>query len=116
MQKVTFYSYKPYLSLCIHRERGLFVEFNQDCEYTSSNPVEIQLLREYAEKTSNSYNITEAGGELGKEDLSRLYYEAEDKAIAEAEAREKARAEAKRKKAEEHDFYSMLRGSDKVYR
>lgn len=109
MQKVSFYSYKPYLYIVLHRTDGISVTFDKGCNYTTSKPEEIQLLREYAEKTSKSYLITEAGGELGKEDLSRLYYEAEDKTIAEVEAREKAIAEAERKKAEEHEFYSLLR-------
>lgn len=77
--------------------------------YIAKTPEEEKLLREYAKNTRNSYNIIEAGGELGREDLIRLHEEGEQKLIAEAKQREKARAEEKRRKKEQHDFYDLLR-------
>lgn len=78
--------------------------------------VEVGTNVEYAKNIRNSYNIIEAGGELGHEDLIRLHEEAEQKLVAEAKQREKARAEAKRQKKEKHDFYSLLRMTDQVCR
>lgn len=109
-----FYSYKPYLQIALSREH--IVVFNKDCAYTAQTPEEEKLLREYAENTKNSYNIIEAGGELGREDLIRLHEECVNKLIAEAEARENARAEAEKKEKELHDFYTLLRMSDRVCR
>lgn len=109
-----FYSYKPYLQIVLSRE--CTITFNENGVYIAKTPEEEKLLREYAKNTRNSYNIIEAGGELGREDLLRLHEECEDNLIAEAEARENARAEAKRQKKEQHDFCSSLRMSDEVYR
>ena len=109
-----FYSYKPYLQIALSREH--IVVFNKDCVYTAQTPEEEKLLREYAENTKISYNIIEAGGELGREDLIRLHEECEDNLIAEEEERENARAEAEKKEKELHDFYSLLRMSDQVCR
>jgi len=114
MGGAVFYSYKPYLHLALSRE--CIITFNEKGVYIAKTPEEEKLLREYAKNTRNSYNIIEAGGELGCEDLIRLHEECEDNLIAEAEARENARAEAKRQKKEQHDFYSSLRMSDEVYR
>lgn len=116
MQAVTFYSYNPYITLGIHKERGLSVQFDKDCKYITSNPVMIQLLRTYADDTRASYNIIEAGGELEQGELSRLHYEVEDHMIADLEKKEAGLAEKKQRKEAEHELYSMLRGSDKVYR
>lgn len=49
-------------------------------------------------------------------ELKRKHEELEDKLIAEAEEREKNRIEAEKKEKAEHEFYSALRFSDKVYR
>lgn len=114
MTEAVFFSYKPYLQLSLDREH--IIVFDKECTYTAKTWTEAERLREYAENTKNSYNIIEAGGELGREDLIRLHEECEDNLIAEAEARENARAEAKRQKKEQHDFYSSLRMSDEVYR
>lgn len=114
MGGAVFYSYKPYLHLALSRE--CIITFNEKSVYIAKTPEEEKLLREYAKNIRNSYNIIEAGGELGREDLIRLHEECEDNLIAEAEARENARAEAKRQKKEQHDFYSSLRMSDEVYR
>jgi hypothetical protein len=109
-----FYSYKPYLQIALTRE--CIVTFNENGVYIVKTPEEEKLLREYAKNTRNSYNIIEAGGELEHEDLIRLHEEDEQKLIAEAEQREKAGAEEKRRKKEIHEFYSLLRMSDEVYR
>lgn len=109
-----FYSYKPYLQIALSRE--CTITFNENGVYIAKTLEEEKLLREYAENTKNSYNIIEAGGELGREDLIRLHEKCEDELIAEAEEREKARAEEKRRKKEKHDFYSLLRMSDQVCR
>ena len=109
-----FYSYKPYLQIALTRE--CIVTFNENGVYIVKTPEEEKLLREYAKNTRNSYNIIEAGGELEHEDLIRLHEEDEQKLIAEAEQREKAGAEEKRRKKEIHEFYSLFRMSDEVYR
>lgn len=109
-----FYSYKPYLQIALTRE--CIVTFNENGVYIVKTPEEEKLLREYAKNTRNSYNIIEAGGELEHEDLIRIHEEDEQKLIAEAEQREKAGAEEKRRKKEIHEFYSLLRMSDEVYR
>lgn len=114
MDQTVFYSYKPYLQLSLDRDH--IIVFDKECTYTAKTQTEAERLRRYAENTKNSYNIVEAGGELGREDLIRLHEECEDKLIAEAEERENARAEAKRQKKEKHDFYSLLRMTDQVCR
>ena len=91
MESVTFYSYKPFLYIAIHRERGLSVQFDDKGVYRTSNRVIIQLLREYAENTKASYLIAEAGGELEQADLARENQAREDKLIAEAEKGKKKR-------------------------
>lgn len=116
MQKVSFFSYTPYLLIALRRDREMIVTFNKDCSYTTSNPIEIELLRELAKKTSRSYLIAEVGGDLEQEELSRLHQKMEDNLVAEAAAMEKAKAEAEKKKAAEHELYSALRFSDKAYR
>ena len=109
-----FYSYKPYLHLALSRE--CIITFNENGVYIAKTPEEEKILREYAKNTRNSYNIIEAGGELEHEDLIRLHEEREDKLIAEAEEREKNRIEEKRREKELHDFCSLLRMTDQVYR
>lgn len=116
MKNITFYSCKPYLYIALHKERGMSVTFSKDCMYTATNPIELQLLREYAENTRAFYLIAEAGGELEHEDLIRLHNQCEEKIVQEAEQRQAEREQAELKRKEEHDFYSMLRGSDKAYR
>lgn len=116
MERVTFYSYVPYLSVPIHKDRGMSVTFSKDCTYVPSNPIELQLLREYAERTRSSYTIVEAGGELGLEDLIRLHEKWEDSLITDLEQRQAEKEQAELKRKEDHDLYSMLRGSDQVYR
>ena len=113
-----FYSYKPYLQIALTRE--CIVTFNENGVYIVKTPEEEKLLREYAKNTRNSYNIIEAGGELEHEDLIRLHEEDEQKLIAEAEQRRsrEKKPEQRRKggKKEIHEFYSLLRMSDEVYR
>lgn len=82
MGGAVFYSYKPYLHLALSRE--CIITFNEKGVYIAKTPEEEKLLREYAKNTRNSYNIIEAGGELGREDLIRLHEECEDNLIAEA--------------------------------
>lgn len=91
MTEAVFFSYKPYLQLSLDREH--IIVFDKECTYTAKTQTEAERLRRYAENTKNSYNIIEAGGELGREDLIRLHEECEYKLIAEAEERETARAE-----------------------
>lgn len=113
MKKVIFYSYKPYLQICLHRKKGVFITFSEKCTYTPKSEAELQLLRAYAESTKGSYNISES---MAPEELRRKHEELEDNLIAEAEEREKNRIEAEKKEKAEHEFYSALRFSDKVYR
>lgn len=109
MEKVIFYSYKPYLQVPLHKGRGIIVTFSGDCTYTAKNKIELQLLREYAENTKASYSITEVGGELDLEDLIRLHEELEDKIIADLEQRQAEKAKAEEKRKQEHELYSLLR-------
>lgn len=102
MEKVTFYSYKPYLSICLHRERNIFITFSAECTYSPTNEVQLELLRKYAENTKKSYIISES---MAPEELKRRYTKLEERAIQEAEAR----AAAKKERQELHEFYSALR-------
>lgn len=113
MDKVIFYSYKPYLQICLHRKRGIFITFSAEGTYSPKNEEELQILRAYAEDTKGSYNISES---LDPEELRRKHEEWEDSLITEAEEREKNRIEAEKKEKAEHEFYSALRFSDTVYR
>lgn len=49
-------------------------------------------------------------------ELGRKYKELEAERIREAEERAEARLEAEKKRKEDHDFYSLLRMSDRVCR
>lgn len=109
MQKVTFISAQPYLTLSF---RGLSVQFVEHY-YSTEDPKQIQLLREYA--SNDSVTMAEAG-EKELEELIKLYNEAEDKMIREAEEREIARAEEKERKKAIHELSSTLRMTDMVYR
>lgn len=113
MEKVTFYSYKPYLSICLHRKRELFVTFSAECTYSPTNRTQLELLRQYAERTKGTYLISEI---MAPEELGRRYREMEEKSIQEAEARKAAKVADERKRKEEHDFYSALRFSDRICR
>lgn len=111
MQKVTFISATPYLTLRL-KEAPLAVQFVKHY-YSTEDPTEIQLLRAYAE--SNPVTIAEAG-EVELEDLIKRYYEKEDELIRKAEEREKARADEKKSKKELHNLSTTLRMADKAYR
>lgn len=113
MEKVTFYSYKPYLSICLHRERGIFVTFSAECSYSPSDSIRLRLLRQYAERTKGSYLISES---MTPEELGRLHAELERKEAHDAQEREEARLRAEKERQEAHDFYSLLRTSDRVCR
>lgn len=79
----------------------------------SKNEAELQLLREYAEHTKASCLITEGADNT---ELKRRYEALEAEEIQKAENREKTRQEAEKKRKEDHEFYSLLRMSDTVYR
>lgn len=113
MEKVIFYSYKPYLIVGLCKGRGIFVIFSAECTYSPTNEVELELLRKYAEETKKSYIISES---MAPEELRRRYTELEEKSIKEAEARAAAKLAAEKEKQEEHEFYSALRFSDRVCR
>ena len=113
MKKATFYSYKPFLQICLSRKKGLFVTFSADCTYSPTDEEQLGLLRKYAEATKSSYIISEG---MDPEELGRKNRELEDKLIQEAEARVAARAEAEANERAEHSFYSALRMSDVVRR
>ncbi len=88
MEKVTFYSYKPYLYVCLHRKRGIAVQFDKNCMCTLTGKNTINLLQEYAENTKNSYVVVKAG-DMGLEELQRLHEEWENNLIIEAEEKER---------------------------
>ncbi|MDO4326391.1 MAG: hypothetical protein Q4E24_10230 [bacterium] len=113
MEKVTFYSYKPYLTLGLCREDGIIITFSAECTYSPTNEVQLELLRKYAEDTKNSYIISES---MAPEELRRRYTELEEKAVQEAEARAAAKAEEEDRKRWEHEFFSALRFSDQLCR
>ncbi len=108
-----FCSCKPFLQICLDKDRGTFITFGADSTYSPKNEEELQLLREYAERTKISYLIAEGSDPT---ELRRKYKELEAKRICEAEERAKARLEAEKKRKEDHEFYSLLRMSDEVYR
>ena len=113
MDSVVFSSCKPYLQICLDKGRGSFITFGADSTYSPKNEEELQLLRDYAERTKISYLIAEGADPT---ELRRKYEELRAKEIQEAEERAEARLEAEKRRKEEHDFYSLLRMSDKAYR
>lgn len=112
MRKPVFFSYTPYLQIAF-KDAEIFVTFGADCTYTPQNELELQLLREYAEATQGSYIISES---KPIDELQSLHVAFEDRLIQEAEARLGAQAAAEKERKEQHDFYSILRMSDKVGR
>ena len=106
---VIFYSYKPFLQICLSREKELFVTFSADCAYFPTNEEQLKLLRKYAEATKSSFIISES---MKPDELAEKNRELEDKLLQEAEVR----AAAEEKKKAEHSFYSTLRMSDEVRR
>lgn len=113
MSKVIFSSCKPYLQIYLSRDKGICVTFDANCIYIPKNKAELQLLREYAERTKASCLITEGADNT---ELKRRYEALEAEEIQKAENREKTRQEAEKKRKEDHEFYSLLRMSDTVYR
>ena len=111
MEKVTFYSYKPYLFIGIAPESGISITFSAECTYSPTNEKELQSLREYA--LQHPFIISES---KAPEELKRRYTELEEKEVQEAEAREAARAAEEKEHKERHEFYSALRFSDQVCR
>lgn len=101
----------PYLTTLAGLNR--LIQLSAEGTYSPKNEEELQILRAYAEDTKGSYNISES---MDPAELKRKHEELEDKLIAEAEEREKNRIEAEKKEKAEHEFYSALRFSDKVYR
>lgn len=108
-----FCSCKPFLQICLDKDKGTFITFGADSTYSSKNEEELQLLREYAERTKISHLIAEGSDPT---ELGRKYKELEAERIREAEERAEARLEAEKKRKEDHEFYSLLRMSDKAYR
>lgn len=96
MEKAVFYSYKPYLYVCLHRKREIAVQFDKNCMCTLTGKNTINLLREYAENTKNSYVVTEAG-DMGLDELQRLHREYENNLIIEAEKRKDRKLNEKEK-------------------
>lgn len=113
MDKVVFCSCKPFLQICLSKEQGTFITFGADSTYSPKNKAELEALREYAERTKISYLIAEGSDPT---ELGRKYKELEAERIREAEERAEARLEAEKKRKEDHDFYSLLRMSDRVCR
>ena len=111
--RVVFSSCNPFLQICLSKDRGVFITFGADCTYSPKNGEELQLLREYSEHTKSSYLIAEGSDPT---ELRRKYTDLVYKEIREAEERAEAKLEAEKKRKEDHDFYSLLRMSDKAYR
>lgn len=115
MDKVVFSSCKPYLQICLSRNEDIsnFITFDSDGAYSPKDEAELQSLRTYAERTKISYLIAEGAD---PEELRRKYEELEDTLIQEAEDRATAMLEEEKRCKEDHEFYSLLRFSDKAYR
>lgn len=113
MSKAVFCSCKPFLQICLSKEQGTFITFGADSTYSPKNEAELEALREYAERTRLSHLIAEGSDPT---ELGRKYKELEAERIREAEERAEARLEAEKKRKEDHDFYSLLRMSDRVCR
>ncbi len=108
-----FCSCKPFLQICLDKNKGTFITFGADSTYSPKNEEELQLLREYAERTKLSHLITEGSDPT---ELRRKHKRKWDKRIRKANKRAEARLEAEKKRKEDHEFYSLLRMSDKAYR
>lgn len=104
---------KPFLQICLSKEQGTFITFGADSTYSPKNEEELQLLREYAERTKISYLIAEGSDPT---ELRRKHSERMAEESRKAEERAEARLEAEKKRKEDHDFYSLLRMADKAYR
>lgn len=111
MERVFFSSCKPYTQIFIDRNKSIV--FNAEGKYFPKDEEELQSLRAYAEATKSSYVIAEG---VDPAELMRMYEELEAKQIREAEARRKAEQEAEEKRKQDHEFYSLLRMSEKAYR
>ncbi len=90
-----FCSCKPFLQICLDKDRGSFITFGADSTYSPKNEEELQLLREYAERTKISYLIAEGSDPT---ELRRKHKRKWDKRIRKAEKRAKARLEAEKKR------------------
>lgn len=108
-----FCSCKPFLQICLDKDRGSLITFGADSTYSPKNEAELEALREYAERTESSYLIAEGSDPT---ELRRKHKRKWDKRIRKAEKRAEARLEAEKKRKEDHEFYSLLRMSDKAYR
>ncbi len=113
MSKAVFCSCKPFLQICLSKEQGTFITFGADSTYSPKNEEELEALREYAERTKLSYLIAEGSDPT---ELKRKHKRKWDKRIRKVNKRAKARLEAEKKRKEDHEFYSLLRMSDKVCR
>jgi len=111
--KAVFCSCKPFLQICLDKDRGSFITFGADSTYSPKNEEELQLLREYAEHTKISYLIAEGSDPT---ELRRKHSERMAEESRKAEERAEARLEAEKKRKEDHEFYSLLRMSDRVCR
>lgn len=113
MSKAVFCSCKPFLQICLSKEQGTFITFGADSTYTPKDEAELEALREYAELTKISYLIAEGSDPT---ELRRKCEELMAEECRKAEERAEARLEAEKKRKEDHEFYSLLRMSDKAYR
>lgn len=111
MERVTFYSYKPYLFIGIKPDSGVAVTFSADCTYSPTNEEELQLLREYASQHPSTISQSTA-----PEELRRCYEAWEEKAVRAAEEKEAAKLAEEKERQEWHELYSALRFSDQVSR
>lgn len=108
-----FCSCKPFLQICLDKDRDRFITFGADSTYSPKNEEELQLLREYAERTKISHLIAEGSDPT---ELRRKHSERMAEESRKAEERAEARLEAEKQRKEDHEFYSLLRMSDKAYR
>lgn len=111
MERVTFYSCKPYLFIGIKPDSGISVTFSADCTYSPTNEEELQNLREYASQHPSTISESTA-----PEELRRRYEEWEEKTARAAEEKEAARLAEEKERQEWHDIFSALRFSDQVCR
>lgn len=111
MERVFFSSCKPYTQIFIDRNKSIV--FNAEGKYFPKDEEELQSLRMYERLNKGSYVIAEG---VDPAELMRMYEELEIKRIREAEDKHKADLEAEERRKEDHNFYSLLRMSDKAYR
>lgn len=118
-EKVSFIAYKPYLTVgyvTLYNNPNLnaglkdkTVQFDGEGRVTTDNPVALQGLRYYAERTKRQHILAELTEGLDPEEFRKLHDEAEDKLIEQAEKRQQEKQqEAETDNARKEEIYKYL--------